>query len=121
MSKIKVFFDGNCSLCSREINFYQKISPDNIFEWKDLFKMSEKDFKFENLKLEQCLKFLHVKDENDDLKVGVDAFITIWRKLKYWDILAKIISYPVIKQFTNFLYYIFAIIRFKRLKQCKTH
>jgi len=120
MSKIKVFFDGNCSLCSREIKFYQQISPDDIFEWKDLFQMSETDFKLENLKLEQCLKFLHVKDENDDLKIGVDAFITIWRKLKYWDILSKIISYPLIKQFANFLYYIFAIIRFNRLKQCKT-
>jgi predicted DCC family thiol-disulfide oxidoreductase YuxK len=120
MSKIKVFFDGSCNLCSREIKFYQKISPDNIFEWKDLFKMSEKDFKLENLKLEQCLKFLHVKDENDDLKAGVDAFITIWKKLKYWNILAKIISYPLIKQVTKFLYYIFATIRFSRLKKCKT-
>ena len=120
MLKIKVFYDGKCTLCSREINFYKKISHDNFFEWKDLFKMSEKDFKLENLKLEDCLKFLHVKDENNDLKIGVDAFITIWKKLKYWDILAKIISYPLIKQFTNFLYYIFAIIRFNRLKQCKT-
>ena len=51
--------------------------------------MSEKDFKSENLKLEQCLKFLHVKDENDDLKIGVDAFITIWKKIKYWKILCK--------------------------------
>ena len=120
MSKIKVFFDGNCSLCSKEIKFYKKISPDNTFEWKDLYRMSEKDFESENLKLEQCLKFLHVKDENDDLKIGVDAFITIWKKLKYWDILARIISYPLIKQFANFLYYIFAVIRFSRLKQCKT-
>ena len=120
MSKIKVFYDGNCNLCSREIKFYQKISPDNSFEWKDLFKMSEKDFKIENLKLEQCLKFLHVKDEDHSLKVGVDAFIIIWKKLKYWNILAKIISFPLIKPFINFLYYIFAIIRFSRLKQCKS-
>ena len=120
MSKIKVFFDGNCNLCSREIKFYQKISSDNCFEWKDLFKMSEKDFKLENLELEQCLKFLHVIDEKDNLKVGVDAFITIWKKLKYWNILAQIISLPLIKQFANFLYYLFAIIRFSRLKQCKT-
>ena len=120
MSKIKVFFDGNCNLCSREINFYQKISPDNFLEWKDLYKMSEKDFKLENLKLEQCLKYLHVKDENDDLQIGVDAFITIWKKLKYWNILANIIKFPIVKQFTNFLYYIFATIRFSRLKKCKT-
>ena len=120
MSKIKVFFDGNCNLCSSEIKFYQKISPDDVFEWKDLYKMSEKDFKLENLKLEHCLKFLHVKDENDNLKIGVDAFITIWKKLKFWNILAKIVSYPLIKQFTNFLYYIFAIIRYSRLKKCKT-
>ena len=59
-------------------NFYQKISPHNSFEWKDLYKMSE-NFIIENLKLEQCLKFLHVKDENNDLKVGIDAFITIWK------------------------------------------
>ena len=120
MSKIKVFYDGNCNLCSREIKFYQRISSDNFFEWKDLFKMSEKDFKIENLKLEQCLKLLHVKDENDSLKIGVDAFITIWKKLKYWNILAKIISLPLIKQFTFVLYYIFAIIRFSRFKHCKT-
>ena len=44
MSKIKVFFDGNCNLCSKEIKFYQKISPGNFFEWIDLYKMSEKDF-----------------------------------------------------------------------------
>ena len=81
--------------------------------------MSEKDFKSENLKLEQCLKFLHVKDENDDLKIGVDAFITIWKKIKYWKILAKIISYPH-KTVHKFLYYIFAIIRFRRLQNCKT-
>ena len=80
MSRIKVFFDGNCNLCSREIKFYQKITPDNLFEWKDLFKMSKKDFRLENLKFERCLKFLHVKDEDNDLKVGIDAFITIWKK-----------------------------------------
>ena len=102
MSKIKVFFDGNCNICSREIKYYQKISPDSFFEWKDLFKMSEKDFKLENLKLEHCLKFLHVKDENDDLKIGVDAFITIWKKLKYWNILANIITFPLINNLQIF-------------------
>ena len=119
MSKIKVFYDGKCTLCSREIRFYKKICHDKKFEWKDLYEMSEKDFKLENIKLEHCFKFLHVKDKNNDLKIGVDAFITIWKNLKHWNVLAKIISIPLIKQFTKLLYYIFAIIRFSRIKHCK--
>ena len=31
MKLTKVFYDGKCGLCSKEINYYKKISPDNIF------------------------------------------------------------------------------------------
>ena len=36
MDNIKVFYDGKCGLCSKEINYYKKISPDNLFEWYDI-------------------------------------------------------------------------------------
>ena len=33
---IKVFFDGKCGLCSKEINYYIKIAPAGIFDWQDI-------------------------------------------------------------------------------------
>ena len=36
MKLTKVFYDGKCGLCSKEINYYKKISPNNIFEWHDI-------------------------------------------------------------------------------------
>ena len=34
---IKVYFDGNCGLCSKEINYYRKIDKKNIFEWVNIY------------------------------------------------------------------------------------
>ena len=36
MDLIKVFYDGKCGLCSKEINYYKKIAPKNTFEWYDI-------------------------------------------------------------------------------------
>ena len=36
MSMIKIFYDGKCGLCSKEINYYIKIAPKNVFDWFDI-------------------------------------------------------------------------------------
>ena len=33
---IKVFYDGKCGLCAKEINHYKEIAPQGIFEWVDV-------------------------------------------------------------------------------------
>ena len=38
MDSIKVFYDGKCGLCSKEINYYKRIAPKNTFEWYDIAK-----------------------------------------------------------------------------------
>ncbi len=78
---IKVFYDGKCGLCSKEINHYRKIAPENIFEWIDITQ-STKILKQENLDLEDTLRLLHAKDDDGKLHIGTDAFILIWRQLK---------------------------------------
>ena len=35
-SMIKVYFDGKCGLCSKEINYYQRIVPEGVFQWLDI-------------------------------------------------------------------------------------
>ena len=115
--KIIVFYDGKCSLCSKEINYYKKIAPNNIFNWQDI-TVSDKLLKKEGLSLTEGLRFLHIKDTNNNILNGVDSFIIIWQQLKYWKILAYFVSLPIVKQITNFCYKKFANYRFKKLGYC---
>lgn len=38
---ITVFYDGKCGLCSKEINYYRKIAPNDIFDWQDITKSAD--------------------------------------------------------------------------------
>jgi len=118
MSLVKVFYDGKCGLCSKEINYYIKIAPPNIFEWLDIAN-NPGDLKKIKVSQYDALMFLHAKDENLKLKIGVDAFILIWSKLKYWRLLSLIIKLPLIYQCTKIVYRTFAKYRFKKLTHCQ--
>ena len=115
---ITVFYDGKCGLCSKEINYYRKIAPSGIFDWQDITESAD-DLNKEGISLSEGLKLLHAKDNNDNMHVGVDAFILIWKQLRYWRVLAILVSLPLIKQIANLLYKAFARWRFKKLAHCQ--
>ena len=115
---ISVFYDDRCHLCSREINFYKKISQEKDFKWLGISKAS-KDLKFANVSKVDALMYLHVIDCNGNLHIGVDAFVMIWSKLPYFKYLNYIILLPGIYQLTSYLYKKFAKYRFKKLKHCQ--
>lgn len=115
---ITVFYDGKCSLCSREINYYRSIAPDGIFIWQDITE-SDKELLKDGVSLVEGLKYLHAKDADGKLHIGVDAFILIWKQLKHWRVLASFVSLPGIRQITDFTYKKFAAWRFKRLAHCQ--
>jgi predicted DCC family thiol-disulfide oxidoreductase YuxK len=114
---IKVFFDGKCGLCSKEINYYIKIAPSGIFDWQDINLLND-GFVNRDIKISDALKILHVIDNNNKLHLGIDAFIVIWNNLAYWKILAKVFSTPVIKQIADLVYTKFANWRFNKLPHC---
>ena len=115
---IKVFYDGKCGMCSKEINYYIKIAPKNTFEWLDIANNANY---LEQIKISQhdALMFLRVQDKDQNLKTGVDAFILIWNNLKYWNFLSIVIKLPVIYQIAILIYTTFAKQRFKKLKHCQ--
>ncbi len=115
---ITVLFDGKCSLCEKEIRYYQKIAPEGIFRWCDI-TIDRSILDQYNLVQSQALLYLHVKDDKGNMHIGVDAFIIIWSKLQKFKILAKIISFPLIYQVAKVIYRIFAKIRFNNLDHCK--
>ncbi len=114
---ISVFFDGKCNLCSKEINYYQRIAPKNTFNWVDITKTPGELDKFE-IKLSDGLRLMHVADSNGNIFTGVDAFIIMWKQIKYWKFLGLFVSLPIVKQIANLLYRYFADWRFNRYEHC---
>lgn len=114
---IKVYFDGKCGLCTKEINYYKKISPPNLFQWCDIFE-HQSDLESIGVTTLDALMFLHAVDENRALYKGVDAFALIWINLDKWRVLAFIVSLPGVRMMFSLMYKIFAKWRFKRMDYC---
>ena len=77
------------------------------------------DLALEGVALSEGLRRLHAKDADGQLKVGVDAFILIWKQLKRWRILGFFVGLPIIRQIAKVVYGLFADWRFKRLEHCQ--
>ena len=116
--KVKVYFDGNCNVCSREIQFYKKIDRNEKFEWIDIHS-DHKDIDTLGISKNKLLKILHVKTSSLEIKKGVDAFICIWSELRFFRFISIIIRLSPIKKFLNFLYIRWADHRFRKLKYKK--
>ena len=118
LNTIKVYFDGNCGLCSKEINYYRKIDKKNIFEWVNIY-IHDTDLKKLGITKSEALMELHALDENGKMYKGVDSFILIWRNLSFfWSILGILVSFYPIYLISKFAYRKFAIQRFNKLGYC---
>ena len=115
---IKVFYDGKCGMCSREIRHYMKISPRETFIWRDIANEPQ-HLKEINVSQSSALKRLHVIDQDGNIQIGVDAFIAIWRKIPRWRLLAFLCAMPGIKFTLGVLYNRFADWKFARSTHCQ--
>jgi predicted DCC family thiol-disulfide oxidoreductase YuxK len=86
---ITVFYDGKCSLCSKEINYYRKIAPNYVFEWKDITNSAD-DLKKHNISASEGLKLLHAIDESGCLHFNMEK-ITVLESSSLYDVFT---SYP---------------------------
>ena len=76
----KVFFDGQCPLCSREIDFYQQQKGANYIDWVDVTK-ADPDKLPSDLTQESALARFHVVTANGKLVSGGRAFSCLWLSL----------------------------------------
>tara|TARA_B110000196_G_C20959450_1_gene573221 strand:- start:23 stop:400 length:378 start_codon:yes stop_codon:yes gene_type:complete len=115
---IIVFYDGKCGLCSREIRHYIKIAPIDVFDWQDITIPIDGLNRF-GISKSKALKLLHAIDENGKVHVGLKAFLLIWKHLRRWKFLAKIVSLPLLYNIIDLVYRAFASWRFSRLEHCQ--
>ncbi len=111
-----LFYDGACSLCRKEITFYQKLDKNKRVVWNDI--SHERDvLKEYNITYEQAMREIHGIGHRGEILKGVDAFILIWHELPYFRYLAALINLCRLRPLLRFGYKRFANWRYSK-QQC---
>jgi len=118
----KVFFDGTCPLCSREINFYKRKGKGANIIWVDISLLDTGDV-FPGLTKEEALKRFHLLDYKGRLLSGAKAFAALWLVLPPFKLLGRIAQKEPFTFILELLYRTFLLIRphlQTSLRSCKT-
>ena len=109
-TELKVYYDGLCKVCSKEIDHYKKQDGADRIEFIDICSDQ-----FDAVKSEldpiQVHKIMHVRRKDGAVLTRVDAFIEIWKVLPKYKSFAKIANKPLIKFGLEASYSCFAVIR----------
>ena len=105
----KVFFDGSCPLCAREINLYSKLDKDDEIEWVDVSQPEPATPV--GITRERLLSRIHLLDSEGKLQIGASAFFFIWKKLPGWRWLGNLEKNKLIFFLAQIFYEIFLLVR----------
>lgn len=107
MTKLKVFFDGNCVLCDKEIKHYLKKDKSSLLI---PINIMDKNFDATSYGLDPEMVHLHIYaiDENGTIYSKVDTFIEIWKRIPSFHFAAKIASKSGMKWLLDKGYLVFA-------------
>lgn len=109
-SRLTIFYDGLCHLCSREIAHYRQVPGHEQFNFVDI---TSADFSASAHAVDPRLvhQQMHVRRQDGTLAVGVDAFIAIWEELPRYRFAARWAKVPVVHSILQIGYAGFAFLR----------
>jgi predicted DCC family thiol-disulfide oxidoreductase YuxK len=108
---MKIFYDGQCPLCAKEMTSLKHHDTENKISLIDIHS-STFDQDYPNINKQRALSILHGLDSNNNLLLGLDVTYQAWRtvnKYKWLIVLRK----PPIKWFADKAYLFFAKHRMK--------
>ena len=106
-----LYYDGVCSLCSKEIRILQSICDDNLY-LRNIHSLSAE--KTEGLPSKaMLLLYLHAQTEKGDWLVGLDATVRAWQHTPYGKFF-KILGIPGFRLIADYCYNIWAKRRYER-------
>ena len=110
MSKVQVFYDGSCHLCSREIDHYRRRDQSHKLDFVDISAAGFDAAKF-GLDADKVKQHLHAQDKNGQVKTGVDSFVLIWQELGIFQPMVFLATTAPFRQALKIGYSAFAVLR----------
>ena len=110
MDNIKVFYDGACPLCRREIKMYQKMSTINPINWINIAENSMKN-ELCGLTINDLKKRLHVLKNEKLVFTGGAAFSEIWLNMTRLRWIGKIFKIKPFNFIIEYVYCFFLLVR----------
>ncbi|PLX73440.1 MAG: DUF393 domain-containing protein [Desulfuromonas sp.] len=110
---LKIFYDGACPVCSREVEHYRRQDRSGRLQAIDI-SAPEFDPKVYGIPFQDFMYQLHVIDADGEVYLGVDAFRAIWRAFPdslVYRTMARILALPVMNPLARVGYRIFARLR----------
>ncbi len=112
---LRIYYDGSCAVCSREMQIYQRREYSDRLIFIDIsapgFIAAD-----HGRRAEEFMRELHVRDADGCFFTGIDAFARIWSAFPespLYSLLERTINLPVIRQGADLGYATFA--RFRHL------
>ena len=108
MANVRVFYDGACPLCQKEISIYQRADQRRAVDWCDVSDPANSNLP---LSREALLARFHVQRADGQLVSGARGFIEVWRQLPGWTWAAQLARIPGIPTLMEWSYRGFLRIR----------
>jgi predicted DCC family thiol-disulfide oxidoreductase YuxK len=109
-TKVTVYYDGLCVLCSMEIEHYRKSRGADLIDFVDICAPGF-DPALHGLDPKAVHRVMHVRLADGTLATKVDAFIAIWNTLPGYWLLAKLARVGLVRFFLKIGYQLFVRIR----------
>jgi predicted DCC family thiol-disulfide oxidoreductase YuxK len=116
--ELKIYYDGLCPVCSKEIEIYKNKTGNEKLQFIDIAHPSF-DAPSEGLDPQEVHQKFHVKKANGEVIQGVDAFVEIWKVLNIWPVLQKMATSSLTRPLFDLGYVVFCQVRpFLRRNEC---
>lgn len=107
----KLFYDGDCPICKREISYLKNKNHDEQMKFIDICSLEFEKEK-EDLSYEKAMQAMHGRDEAGNLLVGLDAFSKAYAKSNLI-LLSSLLNLSFLRPILNPIYFLFAKYRMR--------
>ena len=83
---LRVFYDGKCPLCQREIAYYQRLTSTEPINWIDANE-NPNQLRSAGITRAEALARLHAVSTKGEILSGIHAFHAIWKALPKFRVL----------------------------------
>ena len=109
-SKLQVYYDGLCKVCSFEIEHYKKQQGAGTINFVDITRPNF-NAAIEGLDPFLVHKYLHAKKPNGEIVSGVETFRLIWKQLPKYNWAYNLSENIIVSAGLNLGYQVFVNIR----------